>query len=212
MGSLGFKKIQAMLPPDIASLSEVSNNHKNTIITAAMVSKTQQVLTKKGDLMLFATLEDMTGQLEVIVFPSTYKKESAIWVENQTLIVRGKMNSRNGEEKLIIDQSKIIEDESSFDNELGDMPPAGYATKQSASIDPNSMVSILVPASANSRGMQALKEIFNKNPGTHPVHLEIKNNGSSKKIMTKFQISYNHSIKELIEEITGKDSISINGL
>ena len=76
----------------------------STLLVSGIISKIQKIFTKKGDPMLFATIEDFSPQpLEVVVFNNTLAKTSALWQENKVVIVRGKMSHRNGEAKLIAD-------------------------------------------------------------------------------------------------------------
>ena len=42
------------------------------MVLAGMITTKKALLTKKGDRMCFATLEDMSGKIECIVFPKVY--------------------------------------------------------------------------------------------------------------------------------------------
>jgi len=70
-----------------------------------IVTTIKVTTTKKGDTMAFLTLEDMTGQAEVIVFPKTYQKYRSILVEDAKLVISGRISTE--EEK----GGKLITDE-----------------------------------------------------------------------------------------------------
>ncbi len=73
---------------------------------AGLVSKIHKILTKSGQPMMFATLEDFSLKpIEVIVFNSTLEKTAPIWQESKVVIVKGRMSWRNGEPKMICDQA-----------------------------------------------------------------------------------------------------------
>jgi DNA polymerase-3 subunit alpha len=55
----------------------------------------RRVTTKKGDTMAFARLEDLQGAIEVILFPRVYAATAELWVEDNLVLVRGKVESRN---------------------------------------------------------------------------------------------------------------------
>ncbi|MEK7193741.1 MAG: DNA polymerase III subunit alpha [Patescibacteria group bacterium] len=81
-----------------------SKDEKSIFIIAGIVSKIQKIFTKKGDPMIFATIEDLSLQpMEVIVFNNTLAKTQPLWELNKTVFIRGRMSWRNGEPKMIAD-------------------------------------------------------------------------------------------------------------
>ena len=60
--------------------------------------------TKKGDAMAFVTLEDLTGQAEVIVFPKVYQRCRDKLYEDNKLVISGRISEEEGKDaKLIAD-------------------------------------------------------------------------------------------------------------
>ncbi len=78
------------------------------ITIGVIVENVRITKTKKGDLMALLTLSDYTGSLEVAVFPESYKKYKALCVPNVTLLVKGKVASRNGEKTMVVDELKKL--------------------------------------------------------------------------------------------------------
>ena len=58
--------------------------------------------------MLFSWVEDLTSKIEVVVFPTILDKYPTAWVENQVLIIKGKLNDRDGVPKLLCDEVKLV--------------------------------------------------------------------------------------------------------
>ena len=75
---------------------------------AGIVTRVQKIVTKKGQPMLFATIEDFTDPIEVIVFPETNGKTMNVWKENTAVLMLGKMNWRGGEGKFVCDQAREL--------------------------------------------------------------------------------------------------------
>jgi len=92
----------------IAELAAMKN--ETTIVRAAgVVSKVKKIFTKSGQPMVFATIEDVAQtSLEVVVFNSVLEKTAPTWVENNPIIVQGRMSLRDGEIKMICDNAKVI--------------------------------------------------------------------------------------------------------
>ncbi|OGY98538.1 MAG: DNA polymerase III subunit alpha [Candidatus Liptonbacteria bacterium RIFCSPLOWO2_01_FULL_56_20] len=86
----------------------VKNERLNFRI-AGLISKIQKILTKTGQPMLFAKVEDLSSQpLEIVVFNSTLTKTLPVWQENAVVVVRGHMSWRNGEPKMICEEAQKL--------------------------------------------------------------------------------------------------------
>jgi DNA polymerase-3 subunit alpha len=57
--------------------------------------------TKRGDAMVFMRLDDVTGGTDVMVFNSTYEKARELCTTDRILIVKGRVDHKEGETKLI---------------------------------------------------------------------------------------------------------------
>ncbi len=61
--------------------------------------------TKKGAMMGFITLEDMTGQIECLVFPKVYERYQGVMATDDLVVLQGKLSIREEEApKLLVDQ------------------------------------------------------------------------------------------------------------
>ncbi len=72
---------------------------------AGIVCGLRRIVTKAGQPMLFAKLEDLTDTIEVVVFPETLSRSQAVWQENKIILIVGKVSHRNGELKVICDEA-----------------------------------------------------------------------------------------------------------
>lgn len=76
------------------------------IVTAA-----KEKVTKKGDIMAFVTLEDLTGPLECLVFPRVYEKYRPLLSEDAAVVISGKISVREDEPpKLLAERVTRLED------------------------------------------------------------------------------------------------------
>jgi DNA polymerase-3 subunit alpha len=64
---------------------------------------TKVIRTKREELMAFATLEDMRGTVEVVVFPSVYAETSDLLVVDAPLFVQGELQKAEGGLKILAD-------------------------------------------------------------------------------------------------------------
>ena len=85
------------------SLAEVERRRDGEIVTVGgIVSAVKQLTTKKGEPMVFLTLDDPTGGAEVVVFNSTYAAARELCVADEVLVIKGRVDHKQqGETKLI---------------------------------------------------------------------------------------------------------------
>jgi len=85
------------------SLAELERRRDGEVVTVGgIVAALKQLTTKKGEPMVFLTLDDPTGGGEVVVFNSTYAASRELCVTERILIVKGRVDHKQqGETKLI---------------------------------------------------------------------------------------------------------------
>jgi DNA polymerase-3 subunit alpha len=76
------------------------------VTLAGMITRVRTITTKKGDPMAFVQLEDLQGEIEVVVFPSAYASTQDLWQDNTIVLVKGKVEVRDEKSKLICDSAK----------------------------------------------------------------------------------------------------------
>ncbi|MGC9599269.1 MAG: DNA polymerase III subunit alpha [Minisyncoccia bacterium] len=102
------EKLKAVGAKPIAELIAVKNE-RLIVRTAGVITKIRKIITKNGQPMIFATIEDASRKpLEVVVFASVLEKTAPAWVANAAVIVQGRISPRDGEAKLICDNAKRL--------------------------------------------------------------------------------------------------------
>lgn len=89
--------------------NEVYDNTQQTLVV--IVSKYRHHTTKKKELMAFVTIEDMTGSMDMIVFPNVFNKTKANMIDNAVLIVKGTISLKDDQPTIIADSVYDIESE-----------------------------------------------------------------------------------------------------
>ncbi|MBI2627082.1 MAG: DNA polymerase III subunit alpha [Parcubacteria group bacterium] len=73
-----------------------------------LLTKLQRITTRTGQLMLFGWLEDLTSKVELVIFPKVIEKNPAVWQENKIIVVRGRVNEKDGIPKIICDEATLV--------------------------------------------------------------------------------------------------------
>ena len=102
-----LQRLAEQLAGAVQTASEIDQEMVGQKVTIAGVIRGLRLLTtKKRDAMAAATLEDLTGSVEIVVFPRTFERTRDLWAEDQILIVSGKVDSRNDALQLIVDTAE----------------------------------------------------------------------------------------------------------
>jgi DNA polymerase-3 subunit alpha len=92
-------------------LADVERRRDGEVVSVGgIVSGLKQVTTKRGEPMVFVTLDDPTGSAEVVVFNSTYTASREYLEPDRILVVKGRVDHKQaGETKLIAMDVKPFE-------------------------------------------------------------------------------------------------------
>ena len=112
------------------------------ICVGGVVTEVRKVITKARATMGVATLEDLQGTIEVIVFPKVYEQTEPTWAEDAILLVAGRVDHKGEETVLLADAVWTWEEaqamgSAEFTRQLGRMdrgrrprPVGGYVERQ----------------------------------------------------------------------------------
>jgi len=167
-------------------ISEIKKfTDKSLIKIAGVVSKIKRITTKKGEIMLFLTLEDISNSIEVIIFPSVLKKFHQFLKEDMIIGIKGRIDIKEDQAKLIASEIEEIE----------------LKHKKSASkkVKPNLVIE-LVLNSINDHFLHRLRRILLNNPGPSNVIIKLKSDKSLKTFKLGSSLSVTQS-EEFLDEI-----------
>lgn len=87
---------------DLSKPDQLLNGHSCNLVGTVIAMRT--IVTKKGDPMCFAQIEDFNGKLELIFFPKSWQRFKHLVVNDAILGFTGKIDSEKGEAKFIVDE------------------------------------------------------------------------------------------------------------
>jgi len=93
------------------ALNDLERRRDGEYVTVGgVVSGLKQVTTKRGEPMVFVTLDDPTGTAEVVVFNSTYAAARELLEADRILVVKGRVDHKQaGETKLVASEVSAFE-------------------------------------------------------------------------------------------------------
>jgi DNA polymerase-3 subunit alpha len=73
------------------------------VVVGGIVTGLRTVITKRQEAMAIATLEDLQGSIEVVVFPRLYEQTRPTWRDGAILLVAGRVDHKGEEVSLLAD-------------------------------------------------------------------------------------------------------------
>jgi DNA polymerase-3 subunit alpha len=176
----GMEKIIANSGIPISSLN-LQMNEKQVQI-AGLVINSKKILTKKGEPMMFVNIEDGSGKIEVIVFPRVLEANPSVWISDNILKIKGRLNNKDGILKIIAMEASPVKEE-----------------ENAAEIAEPEKLLIFLPAKVSKEDLAKIKEILARFPGQLPMVLHLPKNGGYKEVKTKTRVVFD---KNLAKELT----------
>jgi len=81
----------------------------STVILAGTITDLRTNITKKGDEMAFAQLEDIQGEINLTIFPRTWNHYGFLLQDGGVLFIKGTYETRRGQPQIIVDYAEALD-------------------------------------------------------------------------------------------------------
>ncbi len=135
------------------------------VTVGGMISECKRIRTKKGDPMMFATLDDLEGQVEMLVFNSAYAANADKVDVDRIVLVRGRVDHKEaGETKLIAQEVELFEPS----------PEEVLRAAEEAAAEPVvQRLTLHVSPGVPDSFLEELKEVVGHHRGDHEILLAV---------------------------------------
>ena len=187
------KQISIQTNIDTMKMSEISeqmSKHEKTFYKdgqnvkyAGIINSVKKKYTKNNTIMAFITVEDLYGQAEIICFEQCYLKSQTNLVENNVILIEGRLSIREDEEPKII---------------------ANNITTFEKKKEKRIKININGLEEEKKAKLRGLLKFFSGDKNNIPVFVEIK-----EETKPCGMIYLTEEIKKQIEEIVGTENVSL---
>jgi DNA polymerase-3 subunit alpha len=106
---------ETYLSEQTVAVNTLTADHDGKAVTiGGAISEVREITTKNGQKMAFVKVEDLSGEVEVILFPNSYQQTVGLWERDRVVLIRGKVNTRDrdgnkgAEVKIMVDDAREI--------------------------------------------------------------------------------------------------------
>jgi DNA polymerase-3 subunit alpha len=163
------------------------------VTVGGIIGALKSMTDKKGNLMAFATLEDFSGSVELILFSDCYEKNRKPAQVDQMVLVTGRVSTREGEAPKII-ASELI--------------PLSKLTERF-----NCQLVIKIDADCSDKAIDEALATLEQFEGSAPVLLAARQNGSEVYIRSnKYAVTPDAQLMNRLKELLGESGVYLRPL
>ncbi len=204
LSSHPFEYFQDGLKKILVPLIEIEEYKRNEwVVVGGVVDKLKKKITKKGKIMMFATIQDITGSMELMVFPKTFEKTQDVWKEGEILCVVGRTPKEQGDNKIFVEKASILTRENA--NQVANSLSYGTSVKDYAPQTQSKCVILNLDKEELVQKSEELKKVFASYPGEYQVYVKVGKNT----IRTQAVIEWNSKVLEELEQVVGDGKVEV---
>lgn len=177
-----FRTALSRLAQPIAAAREIG---RGAMKIGGLVTNVKRITTRTNETMVFARLEDPSGAVEVVVFPSLYRQSPTIWEAERLVVVAGKSSAKDGEWKVLADQVWDL-------RQLSAEQPATAALRIAVALE-----------TATPAIFTELKKLLLAHPGRQPVELAVTRGQQQKIVPTEQRVALTDELRTALRKLLG---------
>jgi DNA polymerase III subunit alpha len=182
------------------SLAQLGGKPDGAWVTVGgIVVECKKIRTKSGNQMMFATLDDVEGQVEMLVFKADESESAEVIQPDAIVLVRGRLDHKDrGETKLVVQEAQRFEP---------DQAEIAKATKLAPAPTPAGPFEVPIDLSRWSDELcEELKAVFEHHKGDQEVHLVV---GERRyRIGERFRVKPSGLLRSDVDEILSATALA----
>lgn len=177
----------------------------DAVTCGGVITMVKPVVTKTGQKMAIATVEDMLGTFDIVLFPKVYDKFKDVLQEETIVAIKGKVSVRDGLSTSInVDYIESMIGENADRQSTGENDtPATEQVQEKAPV----LRLCLIYDISNKELHNQICELLKEYPGESDVYIKDEISGARYKLPNKVEIR--QSLKYELDTILGGDNIII---
>jgi DNA polymerase-3 subunit alpha len=186
------------------SLAELANKPDGAWVTVGgIVAESKKIRTKSGNQMMFATLDDVEGQVEMLVFKADQAESAGAIEADAVVLVRGRIDHKDrGETKLVVQEAERFEP---------GVEEMARATAAAAAPAEPLKLEIDLASLDNPHLIEELKTVFADHKGDAEVYLAIPGkDGKARewKLGDEFKVRHSSKLRAELDHVLGADALA----
>jgi DNA polymerase-3 subunit alpha len=193
---------------------EVTSALQDTEVrVAGLVREVRRVVTRKGQIMAYAQIEDLTGSVDVVLFPRVFEQTRLLFEPDKVVVVQGKVDARAGSTRATgggaaPPSEPDLEPEVETASVVADMAWL-WDDPECLPVDRRQLVHVRIP-NGDAGLAERLEAVLARHPGTDQVVLHVVV-GSREVIVNadRYHVLAGPALTAEIDELVGQASTKL---
>jgi DNA polymerase III subunit alpha len=169
--------LKARIDCSIAELAE--RRDKDWVTVGGIIAETKRIKTRNGDPMMFATLDDLEGSVEMLIFGKALAEHEAALSADKVVLVRGRVDHKEAGKTALIVQS--VEE---FEPDEQQIASANARERAPEGAAPGHPMRLRVDLSRlTAVAIEDLKHLLEDFPGPSEVLLELRSSAGASTLL-----------------------------
>lgn len=177
--------------------------------------------TKKNESFAIVVIEDVSGHIEVIVWPKVYTQTEELWKEGNELIVKGKVRARDDEISVVCDSARYYEPPQEESEPPARPAPRAVVEVRAEKVSPPPVARhcllINIHQTEDEEGdiarLNKIVTILRTYPGRDEVRLNVVNGGAAIPMkLPNIQTGYCPELEQRLIEVVGEAGLKLEKL
>jgi DNA polymerase-3 subunit alpha len=152
---------EALTMKSDCSTAEVMNRRNDEWIkVGGMITESKKIRTRSGSTMMFATLSDLEGSVEIVVFEKALNAAEGVIADDAIVLIRGKVDHKEAGKVCVIVQEVEL-----FDPSDAEIERAKAHAEKVAATRPSAFKRRVDAAQLPATVIDDLRELFERYPG-----------------------------------------------
>ena len=177
-----------------------------------LVRAVRRVVTRSGQIMAYVELEDLTGTVDVTLFPRAYEQFRHLFEPDAVVVVQGKVEAarpggRNRPSAPAIDEELDAGEEEAEQAAIIAEAAWAWDDPECAPVERQQTTHIDVPAGVEVGLMDNLASVLVRHPGPDDVlvHLKVRGSEVTLQVGERFRVSAGPSLKDDLDSLFGRE-------
>ncbi len=207
---------------------KIEHDGKSVTIGGA-ITDIRIITTKQNQKMAFVKIEDSSGEIEIVLFPSAYQQTIDLWEKDRVVLVHGKVSAKNrngvdsDEVKILVDDAREITQEQAnayqatgkklkppqINNKISNQPMTGPGAKGVLDAEVNQRLYVRLVNSSDEQLLMNLKQTIDSHRGRTEVVLVLGPNDHKQILKLPVGIDIASDAPDRLRRIFGQANIAV---
>ena len=172
------------------------------VTVGGIVTQAKKIRTKSGSTMMFATLDDLEGSVEIVVFERVLAEQEAALQVDSIVLVRGRVDHKDATKTAVVVQSVEPFNPTPEEVEKAREEVRAMATRAAPSALRVSIDAARLPATV----IDELKTLFSSFPGESEVVLEVQTSSGPRRLRlgADYKVAATAALRAELDHVLGE--------